>query len=125
MFQHDMTSENEGSKQVITFNTMKFNLREWHVVVKRQDIQIPAFCFFSYMSSCTLPQNLGTKESVDENEIFGPTQIEYDYKSQAPQFAYDCQSMALGQDQSTPRAIDFPIIGSFGAYDFLNLNFFT
>ena len=28
----------------------------------------------------------------------------YDYKSQAPQFAYDCQSMALGEDQSTPRA---------------------
>ena len=44
----------------------------------------------------------------------------YDCKSQAPQFAYDCQSMALGDDESTPRAIDFPIIGSFGAYDFLN-----
>ena len=28
----------------------------------------------------------------------------YDCKSQAPQFAYDCQSMALGDDESTPRA---------------------
>ena len=28
--------------------------------------------------------------------------------------------MALGDDESTPRAIDFPIIGSFGAYDFLS-----
>ena len=27
---------------------------------------------------------------------------------------------ALGVDSSSPRAIDFPIIGSFGAYDFLN-----
>ena len=27
---------------------------------------------------------------------------------------------ALGVDWSCPRAIDFPIIGSFGAYDFLN-----
>ena len=25
---------------------------------------------------------------------------------------------ALGVDSSSPRAIDFPIIGSFGAYDF-------
>ena len=30
---------------------------------------------------------------------------------------------ALGVDSSSPRAIDFPIIGSFGAYDFLNYAF--
>ena len=29
--------------------------------------------------------------------------------------------MALGDDESTARAIDFPIVGSFEAYDFLNL----
>ena len=63
-----------------------------------------------------------TKSGTRQNVNFGSAQIEYDYKSYAPQFAYDGQSMALGQDQSTPRAIDFPIIGSFGAYDFLNLD---
>ena len=52
--------------------------------------------------------------------MFWVAETRYDCKSQAPQFAYDCQSMALGDDESTPRAIDFPIIGSFGAYDFLN-----
>ena len=35
---------------------------------------------------------------------FWVAETRYDCKSQAPQFAYDCQSMALGDDESTPRA---------------------
>ena len=37
-----------------------------------------------------------------------------------PTLRASASAPALGVDSSSPRAIDFPIIGSFGAYDFLN-----